>query len=155
MKRHHIAALPLALAFCVWFSVNPNTAPTCRMNADTDWFLHVNSDGSGVDSPIGGKIDSVSPEGILVDNALWARITNQTKIYRLKGRTLRGFGNEGARITNQTKIYRLKGKERFRANFEDLKAGQEIVVLFMSDISTSYPPQVYADEIVIAEETRS
>src|ERR1022692_3121111 len=97
MKRHHVAALAMALTFCVWFSgVIRIPAPKGGL------FLGVIPAGSHQDSVIRGTIEMTCPAigGILklddgknvkfldivgskflIDKVVWVCVTNETKIY--------------------------------------------------------------------------
>jgi hypothetical protein len=57
--------------------------------------------------------------------------------------------NLSVKITNETNILQKQGEKRNKANYNDLKPGQKVAIMFTGPFVVSYPPQTTAKEIVI------
>jgi len=57
--------------------------------------------------------------------------------------------NLSLRVTNESVILRKQGDKRNKANYDDLKPGQKVAIMFTGPFVASYPPQTTAKEIII------
>jgi Protein of unknown function (DUF3221) len=57
--------------------------------------------------------------------------------------------NLSVKITNETNIIQKQGEKRNKANYNDLKPGQKVAIMFTGPFVVSYPPQTTAKEIII------